>query len=153
MPGENFTAQSFSSFNKLPISQTCPVQSRLRDTRSTWKNAMAEAKEAKTLSENIDAELRRAGKDISVARKMIHRISQGELATRAGIGLSTVVAIEKGECTVQLGHWLAVMDVLGLTQGIPAFARAVDHPGMAELVREVAPKRPLRSAFRFGNEA
>ena len=41
-------------------------------------------------------------------------LTQADLAAKAGVGLSTIVAIEKGAPTVQLGFWLSALWALDL---------------------------------------
>jgi len=43
-------------------------------------------------------------------------LTQADLAAKAGVGLSTIVAIEKGAPTVQLGFWLNALWALDLLQ-------------------------------------
>lgn len=92
------------------------------------------------VSDSTLQEMQRAGRDIAAVRKILHKASQAEIASRAGIGMSTMVAIEKGSTNVQLCHWLAVLETLGLTQGLAEFANMGRHPEMMEAVRSGAPK-------------
>ena len=57
--------------------------------------------------------LQSLGNTISVSRRA-RAIKQADLALSAGIGMNTMVAIEKGAPTVQIRHYLEVMDTLGL---------------------------------------
>lgn len=53
------------------------------------------------------------GIQIKVRRKELH-IRQQELADLAGVGINTLVAIERGEGNPKLMTLLAVLDTLGL---------------------------------------
>jgi DNA-binding XRE family transcriptional regulator len=44
-------------------------------------------------------------------------LTQGDLAAKAGISMTTMAAIEKGGSTVQMGYWLSVLWALDLLQG------------------------------------
>lgn len=53
------------------------------------------------------------GHAVSVSRRA-RKIKQSDLAAMAGIGMNTMVAIEKGVATVQIGHYLTVFNSLGM---------------------------------------
>lgn len=84
---------------------------------------------------------------VRVARRA-RQLTQADLAAKAGIGLSTVVAIEKGAPTVQMGYWLGVLWALDLLQG---FSTQVGQLGREEgdvaLLEAQLPKR-VRGASR-----
>lgn len=61
----------------------------------------------------------RMGRLIAVARKA-RGLTQSQLCEAAGIGRSTLAEIERGSPRVQLAHWLAVMHVLQLLEGLTA---------------------------------
>jgi transcriptional regulator with XRE-family HTH domain len=48
------------------------------------------------------------GRAVSIARRQ-RRWTQADLAAKADVGLGTVIAIEKGSPSVQMGHWLKVL--------------------------------------------
>lgn len=104
--------------------------------------------EPNNVSSQILLEMQRAGQDIAAVRKILLKVSQSELASQAGIGMSTMVAIEKGSTTVQLCHWLAVLEAIGLTQGLSEFANMGRHPEMLEAVRNGAPRTTRTSKRR-----
>lgn len=54
---------------------------------------------------------------IRVARRA-RRLTQADLAAKAGISMTTMLSIEKGAPTVQMGYWLAVLWALDLLQGL-----------------------------------
>ena len=49
-------------------------------------------------------------------RRKAMRLTQSDLALQAGVGLSTVVSIEKGHDGVSTGNLCKVLDVLGLLE-------------------------------------
>lgn len=59
------------------------------------------------------------------AARRARGLTQPDLAAKAGIGLSTVVHIEKGASTVQMGYWLAVLWSLDLLKGFAELVRAL----------------------------
>lgn len=84
------------------------------------------------------------GENIRLAR-LRRRMSSEQLAERAGMGRSTLVKIEKGNPGVSIGHYLNVLNVLGLENDFQKLAMD-DELGRklqdARLtVRERAPKR------------
>jgi len=52
------------------------------------------------------------GHGMALKRKTL-RLTQSDLALQAGVGLSTVVSLEKGHDGVSLGNLCKVLDVLG----------------------------------------
>ncbi len=62
------------------------------------------------------------GEQIRLARLRRHLTAQ-DVATRAGIGRSTVAEIEKGSPSVSMGMYLAVLNVLGLQDDILLLAK------------------------------
>lgn len=60
-----------------------------------------------------DEVLRNIGRGISVSRRA-RNWKQEDLAGMADIGMNTMVAIEKGAGTVQIGSYLSVLSALGL---------------------------------------
>jgi DNA-binding XRE family transcriptional regulator len=69
-------------------------------------------------------------------------LTQADLAVKAGISMTTMVAIEKGAPTVQIGHWVSTLWALDLLQG---FASQLDQLGRDEgdvaLLEAQLPKR------------
>ncbi len=45
-------------------------------------------------------------------------LTQADLAVKAGISMTTMVAIEKGAPTVQMGYWLSTLWALDLLTGL-----------------------------------
>ena len=61
-------------------------------------------------------------------------LTQADLAAKAGVGLSTIVAIEKGAPTVQLGFWLNALWALDLLQPFAKLTQlGLGAPGVALL--------------------
>ncbi len=87
------------------------------------------------------------GQRISLVRRA-RRITQPDLAAKAGIGLSTLLAIEKGAPTVQIGSVLMVLWALGLEDTFDTLARLGSDKELTELMADSVPRavRPRRSA-------
>ena len=94
----------------------------------------------------IEESLQALGCNLKIAR-LKRRLPQSVLAERAGIGLSTLVKIEKGDCGVAIGTVAAVVHALGL--GTPFSEIALSDPLGQALEAETLPKRirtPKKSA-------
>lgn len=63
------------------------------------------------LGKQEQATLEALGHAISVSRRA-RGMRQRDLCEDAGIGLNTMVAIEQGVATVQIGHYIRVLSVL-----------------------------------------
>lgn len=89
--------------------------------------------------------LRGLGERISVARRA-RGLTQADLAAKAGVGLSTIVAIEKGRPTVQFGFWLSALWALDLLEGFESIAwlGAADNASLLEA------QLPMRVRARGG---
>lgn len=61
------------------------------------------------------------GRSLALRRKSFH-LTQPELALQAGVGLSTLVSIEKGHDGVSVGNLCKVLDVLRLLDQIALIA-------------------------------
>lgn len=78
---------------------------------------------------------------VRVARRA-RLLTQADLASKAGVGLSTVVAIEKGTPTVQMGYWLMVLWALDLLPGLAAqLGQLGREDGDVALLEAQLPKR------------
>jgi hypothetical protein len=88
----------------------------------------------------VRAALRKLGQDISDARRR-RRISTLLMAERAGLSRATLSKIEKGDATVSLGGYAAVLFVLGLTSRLQDMADAAHDLTGRELADEALPKR------------
>ncbi|WP_375497086.1 helix-turn-helix domain-containing protein [uncultured Jatrophihabitans sp.] len=68
-------------------------------------------------------------------RRQDLRLSQADLATRAGVGRPWVVAVEKGHARAELGKLLALLAELGLAVDLSAAGqpRAGDHSDAVDL--------------------
>lgn len=82
------------------------------------------------------------GNTVSVSRRA-RKIKQADLAAMAGIGMNSMVAIEKGETTVQLGFYLQVFNALGITDILkPIVDQTADTEGIASM-SSLLPKRVI----------
>lgn len=86
----------------------------------------------------VEESLVALGYNLKVAR-LKRRLPQAVLAERAGIGLTTLVKIEKGDSGVAIGTVAAVINALGLGTPFAQIAQ-VDPLGQA-LEAEALPKR------------
>ena len=84
--------------------------------------------------------LRKVGKDIGDARKR-RRITMELMAERAGISRVTLGKIEKGEPTVSMGAYAAVLFTLGMVDHFQNFVDASTDIIGRELEAENLPKR------------
>ena len=90
--------------------------------------------------------LTKLGEDISIARRK-RRISTESMAERAFISRSTLYKIERGDPSVSVGAYTAVLAILGLTDGLTQLAdRRNDDLGL-DLEEFRLPKR-VRSGRR-----
>lgn len=102
-------------------------------------------KDAISLATNI-------GNMVSVSRRA-RKIKQADLAVMAGIGMNTMVAIEKGVTTVQLGFYLQVMTALGINNYLQPLSEHTSDKVGVESMTKLLPKRVIgkrtsrRSAF------
>ncbi|MEO6131184.1 MAG: helix-turn-helix domain-containing protein [Saprospiraceae bacterium] len=65
--------------------------------------------------------LRGIGENVKLARKR-RRLSEGQMAERAGISRSTVQLLEKGEPGVSMSAYVQVLFVLGLEEDLKKIA-------------------------------
>lgn len=80
------------------------------------------------------------GHAVSVSRRA-RKMKQSDLASLAGIGMNTMVAIEKGVATVQIGHYLSVLNSLGLESIFkPVINLTADEVGIKSMTA-LLPKR------------
>ena len=102
--------------------------------------------------------LRKLGQDIRDARKR-RRLPMELLAQRARISRSTLTKVEKGDESVALGIYAAVLFVLGLLEGLGNLAdaagdnigRAIDERSLPQRIRlPSATKRQLPSTPSTG---
>ncbi|MFM2056002.1 MAG: hypothetical protein RLY71_387 [Pseudomonadota bacterium] len=83
------------------------------------------------------------GRRVAVARKA-RGLTQPDLAAKAGIGMSTMVAIEKGAPTVQFGFWLNVLWALDLLEGFADISGLGRDAQSVALMEEHLPQRVRR---------
>jgi transcriptional regulator with XRE-family HTH domain len=84
--------------------------------------------------------LARTGWTIGVVRRS-RGLSQTELSKNAGMGVSTLIAIEKGSHKVAIGHWMKTMEALGLQAGIRGFGQLGDNEALIQEMAKFVPKR------------
>jgi len=88
--------------------------------------------------------LKTVGEQIKLAR-LRRKFSSEIIAERAGISRPTLIAIEKGQPTVSIGHYINVMKALGLENDFYLLAkddelgRKLQDAGLT--TKERAPKR------------
>ena len=88
--------------------------------------------------------LRRLGARINRARRA-RVLTQADLASKSGLSLSTMAAIESGSPTVQMGFYLGVLFALDLLGGLDKVAvLADDAPTVDRLSEELLPQRVRR---------
>jgi len=80
------------------------------------------------------------GHAISVSRRA-RKIKQADLAGMAGIGMNTMVSIEKGSPTVQLGFYLQVLDSLGISDILNPLIKLSSDTVAIESMATLLPKR------------
>ena len=88
----------------------------------------------------VKVALKKLGADISDARKR-RRVPTTLMAERAFISRSTLGRIEKGDPSVSLGNYAAVLFVLGLTDRLKNLVDANNDPVGRALEEERLPKR------------
>lgn len=97
-------------------------------------------------SVQVEESIATLGHNIKVAR-LKRRLPQALLAERAGLGLSTIAKIEKGDCGVSVGNLAAVLQALGF--GTPFSEIAATDPMNQALEAEVLPKRIRANARKL----
>lgn len=95
-------------------------------------------KSIKTLPFIVEDSLIDLGERISLARRA-RRITQPDLAAKAGIGLSTLSAVERGAPTVQIGSVLMVLWALGLEGTFDTLSNLGSDKELAELMADTVP--------------
>ncbi|RZJ06913.1 MAG: transcription factor [Rubrivivax sp.] len=88
--------------------------------------------------------LERLGSRISRARRA-RLLTQADLASKSGLSLSTMAAIEAGSPTVQIGFYLSVLFALDALQGLDLVATLKeDETTLERLSNDLLPKRVRR---------
>jgi len=89
-------------------------------------------------------------------QRLANRLTQDELARRAGISKRSLERLEKAESDPRLSAFVAVCQVLGLSQGFSAMVPEVELGPLAVAAGKHLPKRVRRSAkpkaIRWGDE-
>lgn len=97
----------------------------------------------------VEESLQALGYNLKVAR-LKRRLPQSVLSDRAGVGISTLVKIEKGDCGVAIGAYASVIQALGL--GTPLGEIALADPLGQALEAQTLPKR-IRASKKLSSEA
>lgn len=84
--------------------------------------------------------LQALGRRIADARKA-RNLTQGTLAGIAGIGLSTMVALESGKPGVAMGNLIRAIDAMGLLDQLDQLLLPNKDPVMVQLAVDSLPKR------------
>src|SRR5690349_13111391 len=79
--------------------------------------------------------LRRLGLRINRARRA-RVLTQADLASKSGLSLSTMAAIESGSPTVQMGFYLSVLFALDALEGLDKVAVLADDPAVVDRLSE-----------------
>ena len=88
--------------------------------------------------------LERLGSRISRARRA-RLLTQADLASKSGLGLSTMAAIEAGSPTVQIGFYASVLFALDALEGLDLVATLQeDKTTLDRLSNDLLPKRVRR---------
>lgn len=95
---------------------------------------------AKQLPFIVEESLAALGKRISLARRA-RALTQPDLAEKAGISLSTLLAIEKGAPTVQIGSVFSALWALGLEGTFEALESVGESPELTALLADTLPQR------------
>lgn len=89
----------------------------------------------------VEDVLRELSSRVRVVRRA-RGLTQADLASKAGLSLQTMYAIEKGASTVQVGYWLSVLWALDLLGGFSeALAQLGREQGDVALLESQLPKR------------
>ncbi len=84
--------------------------------------------------------LLRLGARISSARRARY-LTQSDMASKAGVSLSTMAAIEAGAPTVQIGFYLGVLFALDALEGLDKVAALTEDAETLSRLSESLPKR------------
>ena len=84
--------------------------------------------------------LRKLGQDVSDARRR-RRITIALMIERADISKNTLIRIEKGDPSVSMGRYAAVLFVLGMTERLRDLVDSVHDLTGRQLEEENLPKR------------
>lgn len=104
---------------------------------------------AATAPAAVDQAARELGRRLKLAR-VRRRLSQRELASRAGVSYVTMRAIEAGNLLTGLGAYLAAVWALGLER---EFAKLLDPDSDIEGKQLELSRTPLRARARKGSRS
>lgn len=92
------------------------------------------------VSKAVTGQIEAMGQRISVARR-VRGMTQSSLADLAGVGLSTVTAIESGRTGVSIGNVFSVLDALGLLDQVETVAAPGQDQSFIDFALRLVPKR------------
>ncbi len=95
-------------------------------------------KSLKTFPFIVEDSLADLGERISLARRA-RRLTQPDLAAKAGIGLSTLLAVERGAPSVQIGSVLMVLWALGLEGTFDTLSNLGSDKELSSLMADSVP--------------
>jgi transcriptional regulator with XRE-family HTH domain len=87
--------------------------------------------------------LARLGGRINQARRA-RLLTQADLASKSGVSLSTMAAIESGSPTVQIGFYLGVLFALDALDGLDRLMALADDEATLSRLGDSLPKRVRR---------
>lgn len=93
-----------------------------------------------TLPYPVQRTLKQLGQDIAIARKT-RRISQTDLAIRAGTSVSTIKRIEEGFAGTAMHNFLRVLHILGRLDAMQGLLALEKDELALDLIQENLPKR------------
>ncbi len=80
------------------------------------------------------------GHAVSVSRRA-RKMKQADLASQVGIGMNTMVEIEKGSTTVQFGYYLKVFCALGMEDTFKPIINLMSDETAIQSMSALLPKR------------
>lgn len=80
------------------------------------------------------------GYAVSVSRRA-RKMKQADLASQVGIGMNTMVEIEKGSTTVQFGTYLKVFCALGMEDTFKPIINLISDEAAIQSMSVLLPKR------------
>jgi hypothetical protein len=68
-------------------------------------------------------------------------LDPGRTCAKAGVGLNSVVNVERGAHTVQIGTWFLILWAMDLLDAVEGVARLEDDPEGLALLKKRLPRR------------
>ena len=85
--------------------------------------------------------LEEMGQNVRLARKR-RKLTQLQICERTGLDAKTVRKVEKGDPTVSMGHYMVVLAVLGLSDGM---AKVAMDDELGRKLQDIALLNPKKS--------